>query len=146
MEWSIENILLGEKQFTQKLLLKTFKTIVTAVVATLVHTIVSWQIQKQTVEIERLKNEEVYLKNFAEQAIQDDITKRFNFANYLAIIAHSAESRKRWSEFSKQIQKVLTGERELQESIQNLKNQRNELLNQIKSSSPQEKILSYNKI
>ena len=56
-----KDILLGEKQFTQELRLKIFQTIVTAVVVTLVPTIVSWQIQKQTVEIERLKNEEVLI-------------------------------------------------------------------------------------
>jgi hypothetical protein len=130
-----KDILLGEKQFTQELRLKIFQTIVTAVVVTLVPTIVSWQIQKQTVEIERLKNEEVYLNDFAAQALQDDITKRFNFANYLAIVAHSAESRERWSKYSKEIQDVLTGERKLQESIQDSKNQRNELLSKIQSSN-----------
>lgn len=134
-----KDILLREKQFSQEFRLKIFQTIVTAVVATLVPTIVSWQIQKQTVEIERLKNEQVYLNDFADQALQDDIAKRFNFANYLATVAHSAESRERWNRFSKQIQEVLTGERKLQESVQDLKNQRNELVNQIQSSDSLEK-------
>lgn len=135
---TVKDILGKEDQFTQELILKYVQAILTAIVVTFVPTIVSWRIQNQTVEIERLKNEAVYLKDFSAQALQDDIAQRFIFAKYLAIVAHSKESRQRWKTYSEEILKVLNEEKSLQEDILELKKKRNELQSQIKSDVSQE--------
>jgi hypothetical protein len=97
------------------------KIITTGVVVTLIPAIISWQIQNQQVEIERVKSEQSYLKDFAEQALQDDLHKRYNFADYLATVALSDQSRDRWNEYRDKIKGLFDDQERLRLNIIDLK-------------------------
>jgi uncharacterized protein YcbK (DUF882 family) len=103
--------------------LEKFKIVTTGVVVTLVTSIISWQIQNQQVEIERLSREQEYIKTFSEQALQADLRSRFAFADYLSTIAHSKSSRNRWSAYKKRVQLAITVEEGKEKEINDLRDQ-----------------------
>ncbi|WP_346293262.1 D-Ala-D-Ala carboxypeptidase family metallohydrolase [Sphaerothrix gracilis] len=96
---------IASQETDNKYKLERFRIIAVGVVVTLVTSIVNWQIQHQQVEIERLKSEAEYLENFAQKALQEDLEKRYYFAEYLSIIAHSRGSRDRWNSYKNAISK-----------------------------------------
>lgn len=110
-----------EREVKNNYRLSILKTIVTGIVATLVPATINWQIQNQNTEIERLKNERTYLMDFSKDALQEDLNKRYNFADYLATVAHSDESRKRWNTYREKIERLFDREAEGQRRIKELR-------------------------
>jgi len=89
-----------EKEISNDRYLGLTKIITTGVVVTLIPAILTYMIQKQEVEIQTLKGEIEYLKQFSEKVVErDDLTKRKNFVQYLATVAHSKDSRDRWNDY-----------------------------------------------
>lgn len=91
---------LKEMELKKSRLLNIVKIITTGVVVTLIPAIINHQIQQQEIEIKRLEGEIEYLDKFSVHVVeQDDLTKRRNFVEYLATIAHSEKSRERWKTY-----------------------------------------------
>lgn len=89
-----------EKELKNERLLGIIKIITTGVVVTLIPAILTHLIQKQELELQTLKGEIEYLKQFSDKVVErDDLTKRRNFVQYLATVAHSEESRSRWDKY-----------------------------------------------
>lgn len=80
--------------------IEALKIITTGVVVTLIPAIISGHIKDQEVEIQRLQEELSYLVNFSGKVVEeDDLISRRNYVEYLATIAHSSDSRKRWKAY-----------------------------------------------
>lgn len=89
-----------EKGIFNERILGIVKIITTGVVVTLIPAILTHLIQKQELEIQTLKGELEYLKQFSDKVVErDDLVKRRNFVQYLATVAHSEESRGRWGNY-----------------------------------------------
>ena len=104
-------------------LIDALKIVTTGVVVTLVPAIISWQLQNQQVEIERVKSEQSYLRDFAAEALQEDLHKRYNFADYLATVAHSDLSRNRWTAYRDKIKALFDEQERLRLTIIDLRRQ-----------------------
>ena len=104
-------------------LIDALKIVTTGVVVTLVPAIISWQLQNQQVEIERVKSEQSYLRDFASEALQEDLHKRYNFADYLATVAHSDLSRDRWTAYRDKIKSLFDEQERLRLGIIDLRRQ-----------------------
>jgi len=93
------------------------KIVTTGIVVTLIPAIISWQIQNQQIEIERVKSEQSYLMDFAADALQEDLYKRYTFADYLATVALSDESRARWNDYRDKIRGLFDDQERLRLNI-----------------------------
>ena len=120
-ELRVREIQIREREVKNNYRLSIFKVIITGTVATLIPAIINWQIQSQNIEIERLKSEQSYLKDFVKDALQEDLNKRYNFADYLATVAHSGESRKRWDAYRKKIEQIFDNEAENKRQIKEIR-------------------------
>ena len=118
------------------------KVITTGVVVTLIPAILGWLIQNQEVEIERIKSEQGYLSEFADKALQDDLQKRYSFADYLATVAISKESRNRWNEYREKIKLLFDKQDEIKVRIVDIKGKIDEE-NKKLMNADKEKIANY---
>jgi hypothetical protein len=99
-------------------LLGIIKIITTGVVVTLIPAILTHLIQKQELEIQTLKGEMEYLKQFSDKVVErDDLIKRRNFVQYLATVAHSKESRGRWESYFDIIDKAAKEKEKLDKEL-----------------------------
>lgn len=102
----VHELNLKEKNLKNNTLLTIIKIITTGVVITLIPTIINYQIQHKEIEIIKLESE-VYLNKYSSNVIaQDDLSKRRNLVQFLATIAHSEDSRKRWRKYLKIVKKL----------------------------------------
>lgn len=89
-----------EKELKNERVLGIVKVLTTGVVVTLIPAILTSLIQQQELELQTLKGEIDYLNQFSSKVVErDDLTKRRNFVQYLATVAHSKESRGRWEKY-----------------------------------------------
>jgi len=109
---------LKELEVKSNRLISIVKIITTGVVVTLIPAIINGQIQRQEIEIKRLEGEVVYLEKFSDNVVeQDDLTKRKNFVEYLATIAHSEGSRERWNTYLKIVEGLAKEQEKIDQAI-----------------------------
>ena len=123
---------LRESEISKSKLIEIVKIITTGVVVTLIPAIINYQIQAQEVEIKRLEGESKYLDKFSTHVVeQNDLIKRRNFVQYLAIVAHSKGSRERWSDYLKLVDNLAKKEENVNTEIVLSSNKKNESENKL---------------
>ena len=76
-----------------------YKFVIGTVLLRLVTTIGNWTIQWRTLQSEIQAKQSDFIGQFVEKALDENLEKRRDFAQYFAVVSPTAESRDRWNEY-----------------------------------------------
>lgn len=106
-----------------KIWLGFWKFILGTVALGIISAILNWQYQNKQLEQEKVRQESDFVAQFLNNALDKDLEKRRDFAEYFFRVSPTADARERWKKYQEYITSQMSSANKYQDEIESLKHQ-----------------------